>query len=66
LMGPAIKPRAVDITGTIDRKLDAIRSHASQIGDRDIETMMRARLREAGRVFGLTYAETFRVITYRR
>jgi LmbE family N-acetylglucosaminyl deacetylase len=66
LMGPAIKPRAVDITGTIDRKLDAIRSHASQIGDRDIDTMMRTRLRDAGRAFGLTYAETFRVISYRR
>jgi LmbE family N-acetylglucosaminyl deacetylase len=66
LMGPAVKPRAVDITGTIDRKLDAIRSHASQIGDRDVETFMRARLREAGRVFGMTYAETFRVISYRR
>jgi LmbE family N-acetylglucosaminyl deacetylase len=66
LMGPAIKPRAVDITPTIDRKLDAIRSHASQIGDRDIETFMRARLREAGRVFGLPYAETFRVVSYRR
>jgi LmbE family N-acetylglucosaminyl deacetylase len=66
LMGPAIKPRAIDITDTIDRKLDAIRSHASQIGDRDIETFMRARLREAGRAFGMTYAETFRVISYRR
>ncbi len=66
LMGPAVKPRAVDITATIDRKLDAIRSHASQIGDRDIDTMMRTRLRDAGRVFGLPYAETFRVITYRR
>ena len=66
LMGPAVKPRAVDITATIDRKLDAIRSHASQIGDRDIEAMMRARLRDAGRAFGLTYAETFRVISYRR
>jgi LmbE family N-acetylglucosaminyl deacetylase len=66
LMGPAIKPRAIDITATIDRKLDAIRSHASQIGDRDIESFMRTRLRDAGRVFGMQYAETFRVISYRR
>lgn len=66
LMGPGLKPRAVDITTTIDRKLEAIRCHASQIGDRDIETFMRQRLRDQGRVFGMQYAETFRVIGYRR
>jgi LmbE family N-acetylglucosaminyl deacetylase len=66
LMGPALKPRAVDVSRTLDRKLDAIRAHASQIGDRDVEAMVRQRLREQGRAFGLEYAETFRVIGYRR
>lgn len=66
LMGPAIKPTAVDITLTIDRKIAAIRAHASQLGDRDVDSFMRARLREAGRAFGISYAETFRVISYRR
>ena len=66
LMGPAIKPTAVDVTGTLEQKMEALRCHKSQIGDRDIETFVRQRLREAGRAFGLSYAETFRVISYRR
>jgi LmbE family N-acetylglucosaminyl deacetylase len=66
LMGPAVKPRAIDISRTLDKKLDAIRCHASQIGDRDVEAFMRQRLRDQGRAFGLGYAETFRVISYRR
>jgi LmbE family N-acetylglucosaminyl deacetylase len=66
LMGPAVKPRAIDVTTTLSVKLAALRCHASQIGDRDIETFVRQRLRDAGRTFGLPYAETFRVIGYRR
>jgi LmbE family N-acetylglucosaminyl deacetylase len=66
LMGPAVKPVAVDVTATLDRKIAALRCHKSQTGDRDIETFLRARLRDAGRVFGLPYVETFRVINYRR
>ena len=66
LMGPAVKPVAVDVAATLDRKLAALSCHASQIGDRDIETLVRQRLRDAGRTFGLRYAETFRVIGYRR
>jgi LmbE family N-acetylglucosaminyl deacetylase len=66
LMGPAVKATPVDVTATLDRKLAAIRCHASQIGDRDVETFVRARLREQGRAHGLAYAETFRVIGYRR
>jgi LmbE family N-acetylglucosaminyl deacetylase len=57
---------AVDVTATLDRKIAALRCHQSQTGDRDIETFLRARLRDAGRVFGLPYVETFRVISYRR
>ena len=66
LMGPAVKPVAVDVTATLDRKIAALRCHASQTGDRDIDGFIRARLRDAGRSFGLPYVETFRVINYRR
>ncbi|HET7311833.1 MAG TPA: PIG-L deacetylase family protein [Mycobacteriales bacterium] len=66
LMGPGIKARAVDVTDTVDVKLEALHCHSSQIGDRDIDTFVRRRLRDAGRTFGMTYAETFRVIGYRR
>jgi LmbE family N-acetylglucosaminyl deacetylase len=66
LMGPAVKATPVDVTDTIDDKIAAIRCHTSQIGDRDVATFMRQRLRDAGRAFGLRYAESFRVISYRR
>jgi len=66
LMGPAVKPVAVDVEATLDLKLAALHCHVSQIGDRDIETFVRQRLRDAGRAFGLRYAETFRLIGYRR
>ena len=66
LMGPSIKSTPVDVTDTLEQKLAALRCHQSQIGDRDIETLVRQRLQDAGRAFGLPYAETFRVISYRR
>jgi LmbE family N-acetylglucosaminyl deacetylase len=66
LMGPAVKSTPVDVTDTLEQKLAALRCHRSQIGDRDIETFVRQRLQESGRAFGLPYAETFRVISYRR
>ena len=66
LMGPAIKSTPVDVTDTVEQKMAALHCHKSQIGDRDIDTFVRQRLREAGRAFGLEYAETFRVISYRR
>ena len=66
LMGPAIKATPVDVTDTLEQKMAALHCHKSQIGDRDIDTFVRQRLRDAGRAFGLDYAETFRVISYRR
>jgi LmbE family N-acetylglucosaminyl deacetylase len=66
LMGPAVKPTAVDVTETFEQKMAALHCHKSQIGDRDVDTFVKQRLREAGRAFGLPYAETFRVISYRR
>ena len=66
LMGPGTKPTFVDVTDTVEQKLAALRCHASQIGDRDIDALVMQRVREQGAVFGVPCAETFRVISYRR
>ena len=57
----------VDVTKTIDRKLAALRHHASQVGDRDdLETMVRHWARTTAKRFGLKkkrLAESFKVVT---
>jgi LmbE family N-acetylglucosaminyl deacetylase len=64
--GPAGGTVAVDVTSTLDRKLDALRAHASQIGDWDVGRFVADRLRAAGEPHGYAFAETFRVISFRR
>jgi LmbE family N-acetylglucosaminyl deacetylase len=50
----------VDITDTMDLKLDAIRCHASQVGDFEaVETRMRARAASLGKEKGYPFAEGF-------
>lgn len=66
VFGPAGGPVAVDITGTVDRKLHALAAHVSQVGDWDVDGFMRDRLRQRGQPLGFEYAESFRVISYRR
>src|SRR5437868_12938817 len=66
IFGPAGGPTAVDITDTVERKLDALQAHASQVGEWDVRRFMKERLAERGRPHGFDYAETFRVIDYRR
>jgi LmbE family N-acetylglucosaminyl deacetylase len=67
LMGPAVKPVAIDASETLDKKLEALRQHVSQVGDFDaLEKRVRERLAAQGEPHGLAYAETFRVIGYRR
>ncbi|MCU1449378.1 MAG: mca2 [Acidimicrobiales bacterium] len=66
IFGPAGGPTAVDITDTVERKLDALQAHVSQVGEWDVRTFMRQRLAERAKEHGFAYAETFRVISYRR
>ena len=50
----------IDITHTMERKLEAIRCHMSQIGDlKDFEARMRNRAEAIGREKGYRYAEGF-------
>jgi LmbE family N-acetylglucosaminyl deacetylase len=53
----------VDITKTIDVKLDALRAHASQ-GVDDAESWVRERARELGEQGGFEYAEAFRAFSF--
>ncbi len=50
----------VDITSTIEKKIAALKCHASQIGDRDIGDYIRARARAIGQEHGMLYAEAFK------
>jgi LmbE family N-acetylglucosaminyl deacetylase len=54
----------VDITSTIETKLEAIAVHASQIGDRTLASR-RDQMRAAGRLCGADYAEVFDVLRLR-
>jgi LmbE family N-acetylglucosaminyl deacetylase len=66
LFGFGAGEHAVDITATIDRKIAALQAHASQIGEWDVGPFIRERLHEAGERHGFEYAETFRLISFRR
>ncbi len=53
----------VDVTGTLDRKIAALRCHASQVADPDgLEARIRAWSAEEGEPIGAAAAEAFRVI----
>jgi LmbE family N-acetylglucosaminyl deacetylase len=53
----------VDVTGTVDRKIAALRCHASQVADPDgLEARIRAWTAEEGEPIGVAAAEAFRVI----
>jgi LmbE family N-acetylglucosaminyl deacetylase len=55
----------VDITETIALKIEALRQHRSQMGDRDPEPRIRERHAAIGRSVGYAYAEAFRLMTLR-
>lgn len=66
VMGPAGGPVGVDVTDTVERKLEALQAHVSQVGEWDVRTFIKERLAERGEAFGYDYAESFRVIARRR
>lgn len=64
IMGPETAPVAVDISGTLERKIDALLCHRSQIGDdpEGVVAWVREWTGKAGEPHGYAHAETFRVI----
>lgn len=65
MMGPGFKPVPVDIEATIERKIDALMCHRSQVGeDRDrVAGWIYERAAAVGGQHGLRFAEAFEVIT---
>jgi LmbE family N-acetylglucosaminyl deacetylase len=55
----------VDITESIETKIQALRCHKSQIGDEPVDDWIRARAKERGAPHGLEYAESFRTFKLR-
>ena len=53
----------VDISSTIETKIEALKQHASQMEDWDPTDMIKEWNSEAGKAQGLDYAEGYRVIT---
>jgi LmbE family N-acetylglucosaminyl deacetylase len=63
LMGHEEPDLFVDITGTMEQKLAALRCHQSQLKDfASVEARVRERAADVGKPHGHTYAEGFRVI----
>jgi LmbE family N-acetylglucosaminyl deacetylase len=52
----------VDITGTIDTKIAALKKHVSQIDTHDVDDWIRKWAEEEGREKGLKYAEAYKVM----
>jgi LmbE family N-acetylglucosaminyl deacetylase len=50
----------IDITETVELKIQALRCHKSQIGDWPVDDFIRERAHQRGEVAGMEYAESFR------
>ena len=64
IAGPGGGARVVDISDTIDRKIDALMCHQSQVGENaeEIAGFVRRYTAEAGKASGYDHAESFRVL----
>jgi LmbE family N-acetylglucosaminyl deacetylase len=56
----------VDVTDVIEKKIAALKQHASQMGDWDPTEMVKKWSAETGQEKGFAYAESYRVITLER
>jgi LmbE family N-acetylglucosaminyl deacetylase len=56
----------IDLTDTIEQKIEALKQHASQMGDWDPSDMIRQWNSETGQEKGLAYAEKYRAIVLQR
>jgi len=56
----------IDLTDTIEIKIEALKQHASQMGDWDPTEMIKRWSAETGQEKGLAYAEKYRVIVLER
>jgi LmbE family N-acetylglucosaminyl deacetylase len=66
-VGGTEKPNVwIDISDTLDRKIEALRQHKSQMGDWDPSEMIRNWSAETGKDKGLAHAESFRRIMLER
>ena len=67
IMGPGFKPVVSDISSTIERKIRALKCHASQLGEASEREQVDGWLREfsaaQGAKAGFAYGESFQVIT---
>ena len=64
IMGPGAKPVAVDISASVDKKIEALLCHSSQVGDDPVglAEWVRSWTALAGEPHGYAHAETFQVI----
>jgi LmbE family N-acetylglucosaminyl deacetylase len=62
LHGPEKPDTWVDITGTIETKLAALKKHSSQLGNWDPEKMIHEWAAEEGKEKGMAYAEAYKVM----
>lgn len=60
--GPGGGDFAVDITSSVDRKIEALRAHVSQVGEWDVEPLIRGWTQQNGKEHGYEYAELFHVL----
>lgn len=63
--GTAHSNMLIDITGTIGKKIEALKKHVGQFKDMGaMEERVRERAREEGKKIGIEYAESFRKLTF--